>query len=88
MSQTTIKKIRSEFKKLKKIHNEFEAQSSFLEKILEEKIEFDFFIQHQPSDGFVIVHRDDDHNGLFYPCLKIIEEKGSLSIDDYLLECI
>ena len=51
-------------------------------------VEFDFFIMHQASDGFVIVHQEKTHNARLSVCIRIIEDKGKLNYEDYLLECI
>jgi hypothetical protein len=88
MLQITIKKIYKEYKKLKKTHNEYEAQCSYMANILSEKIEFEFFVMYQYSDGFVIVHKEDNHNAPLHSCIAIIDEKGFLSFEDYRFLCI
>ena len=83
-----MKNIRKEYLKLIKFHQNYELQCEVLNKILKDKIEFDFFVMYQYSDGFVIVHTQDSHNALLRDCLTIIEKKGFLTFDDYILECI
>jgi len=55
---------------------------------LKPHIQFDFFIMHQPSDGFVIVHDEFCHNAPLYKCIDIINAKGTLCYEDYIKECI
>ena len=53
-----------------------------VEKILSDKIDFEFDIFYQPGDGFVI-HDSDIGNAPLAPCLVVIHSKGKLSEDDY-----
>lgn len=48
------------------------------------KIDFEFAIIYQPSDGFVLLDTANANNAPLSTCLKIIEEKGHLSHEDYL----
>ena len=72
-----IKLINNAHDKLQKIINNAEEN-------LKDKIEFDFFIMHQPSDGYVVVHKECMHNAPLSLCLLVIKEKGILSYDDYI----
>jgi len=69
-----------------KIKYDFELEA--LEKKLEKFIEFDFFVMYQPSDGFVIVQKEDGDNAPLAKCIAIIEKHGCLSYDNYTDECI
>lgn len=88
LSKVTVKKIRKEYLNLIKFHQNYESQCEVLNKLLKDKIEFDFFVMYQHSDGFVIVHQEENHNALLKNCLKIIEREGFLTFEDYRLECI
>jgi hypothetical protein len=48
-----------------------------------DKVEFDFHIFHQPSDGFVML-AFEDHNAPMSVLFGIIKEKGVLTKDDYM----
>jgi hypothetical protein len=83
-----MKKIYQEYKNLKTIHDKYEAQCSYMNNILSEKIEFDFFVMYQYTDGFVVVHKEDNYNAPLQLCIEIIKEKEVLSFEDYRYLCI
>jgi len=77
--------------RIKKLINAKEKYDTELHKFresLRQHIQFNFFIMHQPSDGFVIVHDEYCHNAPLYKCIDIINTKGVLCYEDYLKECI
>jgi hypothetical protein len=75
-------------KKLITAKQKYESEIDSYYKKIEQYVEFDFFIMYQPSDGFVIVHSENSHNAPLSICVGIIEDKGKLSYEDYLTECI
>jgi hypothetical protein len=75
-------------RKLIKAKQKYELEIDTLYKKIERYVEFKFFIMYQPSDGFVIVHYDNQHNAPLSRCIAIIEDKAKLSYKDYLRECI
>jgi len=75
-------------KKLIKAKQKYDLEIDTLYKKIQPYVEFDFFIMYQPSDGFVIVHNENSHNAQLSRCVEIIEDKGKLSYDEYLEECI
>lgn len=66
---------------LSKAQSNYKAAINKAEAEIEDKIDFDFYIMYQPSDGFVVV--SDDTNAPLADCLLIIKEKGRLSYEDY-----
>lgn len=54
--------------------------------ILRDKVEFEFNIFYQPSDGPIIEH--DKKVAPLGECVKVIKEKGKLTLEDYLRICI
>lgn len=77
------KKINKEYIKLKKTYSDYQSQCRKFQNELSDKIEFDFYVDYQPSDGFVIGHSEECHNAPVFSCLNIIEKKGVLTYDDY-----
>lgn len=75
-------------KKLDKAKKLYDAEIEALQLELVSFIQFPFFIMYQYSDGFVIVHEDECHNAPLRLCLKIINETGSLTFEDYIKICI
>ena len=51
---------------------------------LKNKIEFEFSVFYQSSDGWVILGIEGARNAPFEDCLLVIKEKGCLSLKDYL----
>lgn len=74
-------------RKLKKLitaHQKYEGVISQVQEEIKNKIEFDdFFIQYQPSDGFVLVYGGWENRSLA-TCLSIIKDEGRLTLDEYL----
>jgi len=60
-----------------------EKEIALLQATIKPYVKFPFFIDHQASDGFVIVHEDTDENGMLSPCIKHINENGKLTYEDY-----
>jgi hypothetical protein len=71
------------FKDLVKSHDKYEGAKGGMESYLQEHADFQLSVEYQPSDGFVVV---DEYagNAPLDLCLKLIEDKGSLSHSDYL----
>jgi hypothetical protein len=74
-------------KKLKTAQIKYEESIGFVEKEIADKVEFDFSIIWQPSDGFVMCD-DDMGNASINDCIKLINEKGFLTYEDYKSHCI
>ena len=55
-----------------------------LEESLKDKIDFDFFIQHQPSDGYCLA-TNEDTNGLMRLATMhyLIEKNGKITLKDF-----
>ena len=57
------------------------------ENLLKKKVDFDFFISYQETEGFIMVYYDTDrdfpYNRLLDRALQVIEHKGILTIEDY-----
>lgn len=74
-----------QFNALQKAQLKLEAAIEAMEDILREKIEFDFSVQFQPSDGFTILEIDNSRNtASLKSCMNIIRKKGKLSVEDFL----
>lgn len=71
-------------KNLRLAHGKYESAIKKMEGAIFGLVQFEFSIFHQQSDGFVIL-RDFDmgQNAPLDKCIKVIEEKGILTIDDY-----
>lgn len=68
----------------KKYDNELEE----VEKQLTGLVDFNFFISHHESDGFVLVHRSGADNARLCDCMSLINKKGKLNEKDYFSICI
>jgi hypothetical protein len=58
----------------------------FIEKLeieLKDKIDFKFAIVYQESDGWCILKEDCTDLSTLRECIKVIEQKGVLSVDDF-----
>lgn len=75
-------------RKLMIAQRKYDSAIGNVEAILADKIEFDFSIIWQPSDGFVILDVDGHHNAPLARCLDVILLKGKLSLSDYMRETI
>lgn len=76
-----------EYNKLINAKLKYDSEVCNFENKLSSKIDFEFSIFWQPSDGFVILDLFT-HNAYLFECLKTIKEFGKLSHDDYLRLCI
>ena len=74
-------------KKLKSAQSKYEGVISSVEIEILDKIEFDFSIFWQPSDGFVML-AFDRYNAPLCRLLQIIKTKGKLTEEDYMDETI
>lgn len=70
--------------KLNKAESVYNGVINSVEVSLADKIDFEFSIIYQSSDGFVILCEETNHNAPIKPCLEIIEKKGRLSFEDYM----
>ena len=71
-----------DFKKLREAYSRLESSIGSLEAKLSGKIEAnDFSIHYQSSDGFVL--EIDGMNAPLSSCLRIVKDKGYLSMDEY-----
>lgn len=61
----------------------FQDSCDWVHKKIKRKVEFDFYIGYQPSDG-PVMEADPRYVAPLDACLAIIEEKGTLSWVDYL----
>ncbi|SFU77250.1 hypothetical protein SAMN05216480_12333 [Pustulibacterium marinum] len=74
-------------RKVKKLHAaraKYLSVVSDLEAEIIDKVAFEFSIEYQPSDGFIILHLEDLKNASLESCLEVIYEKGVLTYGDYL----
>lgn len=60
----------------------FEGAKGSLEQEISDKVQFDFSIDYNPSDGWIMI-AFDSHSASLEPLLTIIKEKGVLTDDDY-----
>ena len=74
-------------KKLQNAQSKYEGVIGSVEDEISDKVEFDFSIFWQPSDGFVMV-AFDRYNAPLWKVLKIIKTKGKLTEEDYMGETI
>lgn len=68
--------------KLNTLHHKYAAEITHAESQIGDKIEFEFFILWQQSDGFVIGDLDGG-NAPLGECLEVISEKGNFTHDDF-----
>ncbi len=84
---SSIKALKSNLNKLKKAKSVEDALCLRLEQSLSAFVDFEFFVSWQNSDQcYMIVF--DRSNARVSTCIGIIEEKGVLSLDDYLNEVL
>ena len=74
-------------KKLQKEQSKYEGAIGSVEAEISDKVEFDFSIFWQPSDGFVML-AFDRYNAPLWRLLQIIKTKGKLTEEDYMDETI
>ena len=67
--------------------SKYNATVGKIEQRLKDKIDFDFSVQWQPSDGWTIVSESSDVAPFEY-CMKVIESKGVLSEAEFKKGCI
>lgn len=72
------------YKKIIKKHKELQLLVEQMEYFLETKAQFKVSVFYQPSDGFVVLSDETDHNARLISCLEIIERDGTLSFTEYL----
>lgn len=71
------------YAKLIRAHNNLEFLIDKLQKEIEDKVEFEFGIEYQASDGYCIINVGNADLAYLKTCLSIIEKKGFLSLDDF-----
>lgn len=74
-------------KKLLIAQSKYEGVIGNVEYSISDKVEFDFSIFWQPSDGFVML-AFDRYNAPLDKLLRIIQQKGRLTEEDYMSETI
>lgn len=74
-------------KKLLIAQSKYEGAIGNVESSISDKVEFDFSIFWQPSDGFVML-AFDRYNAPLDNLLRIIQQKGRLTEEDYMSETI
>lgn len=75
-------------KDLNKAQLEYMSIVGEIEGSLIDKINFDFTILYQDSDGWCVLNTYTADLAPISSCLKIIENKGVLSVEDFKYECI
>lgn len=70
--------------KLKGAHRRYQNVIALANKKLRNKVGFPCFVMYQESDGFVLVDEEDGNNAPLSSCLTVIEQKGFLSLEDYM----
>jgi len=73
---------------LNRAHRKYESEIDNLEAKIQEVADFELAIFYQQSDGFVVLHCANGHNAGLADCLKVINEKGFLTEEDYLQHTI
>ena len=68
-------------KKLNKVQSKYEQAMTDAKAEIEDKVDFGFSIQWQPSDGWTIC-ADDSSVVPLDAVLKTIKDKGRMSVDD------
>lgn len=76
-------KAKTLFKKLVTAHSKYQVAIGALEGEIADRVEFDFSILYQPSDGFVILDYEKSGNALLSSCLWVIEEDGKLTREEF-----
>jgi len=76
--------------KLRNAQSKYCGAIGSVEAEIADKVEFDFNILYQESDGWVMLAEinDDSKNAGLYFLLEIIKQKGVLTEDDYLKHII
>lgn len=74
-------------KKLMTAQSKYDGAIGSVEKEIFDKVEFDFSIFWQPSDGFVMCDNDIG-NAPISECINVINKKGRLTYEDFKSECI
>lgn len=69
--------------KLDKGLNAFNKAKGSVEAEIVDKVEFDFSIDFNPADGWIMI-AFDDHNAILEPLLRVIKQKGILTEDDFM----
>jgi len=76
-------------KKLEAAHNKYGEAKDDVLKYISKHADFETYIVYQPGDGFTLLAVES--NLLLAPldiCLKIIDEKGVLTFDEFRKNCI
>ena len=67
--------------------NKYQSAIGSVEAEISDKVEFEFSIFWQPSDGFVMGDNEMG-NAPISECIKVINKKGCLTHEDFRSECI
>jgi len=73
-----------DLKKIITAKKKFDKVVLDVELSLIDKVEFEFTIFDQSSDGIMLLDRQTSNNAMLKDCIQVIEEKGVLSMKDYL----
>ena len=68
--------------KLNKGLKSFNLAKGYVESSIYNKVDFNFSIDHNPADGWIMID-DFSNNASLEPLLNIIKDKGFLSEEDY-----
>lgn len=69
--------------KLVKAKEKYDLEILNIENQIRNKVDFVFSILYQESDGFVVLSEETSENARLTICLRVINEKGKLSYEDY-----
>ena len=86
-----IKRATKKRKSLEEIHKELSisheivlTKTKELEELLNDRIQFEFFISYQSSDyAFMVVNSNSSENAPLDKAIQIINKKGILNYSDY-----
>lgn len=75
--------MKRQMNKLWNAQRKYDAEVRDVEKFIADKVEFDFYILYQESDGWVMLALDA-RNAPMDTVLDVIKQKGVLTKEDYL----
>lgn len=76
--------VKNEVEKLEAARSKYNGVIGTLEAKIRYRVEFDFSIDYQPSDGFVLLHVEGANVAPLDLCLKVINEMKKLNETDFL----
>lgn len=69
---------------LDKAQSRYVGQVGKVEAAISDYVSFDFSIEHKEADGWTLIIVDEGQVATLDRCLKVIEDKGALSLADAL----